>query len=362
MGLVDYIDYINSVPEFETIISLILEKQEPSEEKIKELEKSALSELEIVRNKIEKYVKKHKIDDPVANRALTDYNNYKTGLTLTNSSIPSLLYDELCDVVMALDKIPRHQKFVKGIVEVSNSNGVHIAKCLPLKYVGDFLEAKAKFDHNYKTELWGDLRVILSRYEIIKRGYDTRQELIKQSKEGNPTATFSLLNYSGVMHEWKQIENGQIDKGSIYFTFSSIKPKVDRLHNFLLSKYDQMQKDSYHANHEVREVFEGYDEDRYILKFAGQDIEISKKSQETDACLLIKTLAKTKISDWKFKDEILSDWGYTDEDQERISPNKVYYAGRKINDIVSKKTQIEDFIEISTSKARINPKYRNRDD
>lgn len=111
-----------------------------------------------------------------------------------------------------------------------------------------------------------------------------------------------------------------------------------------------------------KNVFEKFDENTGILKFSGQDISLSKKGKETDAVLLLKTLLKTKDDDWVHEDEILEDWGYSDEDQKDTPKNKVYFAGLKINNAVALKTQIEDFVECNTSKARINPKYRKIDE
>jgi len=48
--------------------------------------------------------------------------------------------------------------------------------------------------------------------------------------------------------------------------------------------------------------------------------------------------------------------------QKELPKNKVYFAGQKINNAVALKTQIEDFIECNTTKARINPKYRKVDE
>lgn len=111
-----------------------------------------------------------------------------------------------------------------------------------------------------------------------------------------------------------------------------------------------------------KNIFEKFDEKRGILKFAGQEIELAKKSRETDAVLLLKTLLKEESDEWKHNDEILEDWGYNLEDQKDTPKNKVYFAGQKINNAVALKTQIEDFIECNTSKARINPKYRKIDE
>lgn len=111
-----------------------------------------------------------------------------------------------------------------------------------------------------------------------------------------------------------------------------------------------------------KNVIDKFDEKKGVLKFAEQEIELSKKGKQTDAVLLMKTLLKTEGDDWKHNDEILTDWGYNDDDQKGVAKNKVYYAGQKINNAVELKTKIGDFIECNTSKARINPKYRKVDE
>ncbi len=108
-------------------------------------------------------------------------------------------------------------------------------------------------------------------------------------------------------------------------------------------------------------LFEGYDKKYRLLKFAGQEIELAKKGKETDAVLLMETLIKAKNDEWKYNDEILSDWNFNDADREKAPKNKIYFAGLKINQAVALKTQINDFIECNTTKARINPKYRKVD-
>lgn len=107
---------------------------------------------------------------------------------------------------------------------------------------------------------------------------------------------------------------------------------------------------------------EGFDEKNLTLRFARQEIKLAKKGKETDAVLLMRTLLTAENNEWKHNDEILSDWGLTDDDLEKVPKNKVYFAGLKINNAVALKTQIYDFIECNTSKARINPKYRKVDE
>lgn len=70
------------------------------------------------------------------------------------------------------------------------------------------------------------------------------------------------------------------------------------------------------------------------------------------------TLLKEPERQW-FEDEILTDWGYTDDEQKKLPKNRVYQAALAVNDAVAKATKIKDFIEHNTEKFRINPKYLN---
>lgn len=103
-------------------------------------------------------------------------------------------------------------------------------------------------------------------------------------------------------------------------------------------------------------VFEKLDTKRGALFFAGKEIEISKGGKETYPLQLIATLQKEPERYW-FEDEILTDWGHSDEEQKRLPKNRVYQAALKANDVIARATQIDDFLEHTTEKFRINPKY-----
>lgn len=102
--------------------------------------------------------------------------------------------------------------------------------------------------------------------------------------------------------------------------------------------------------------FEKFDEKRGILNFAGKQIVISKGGKETYPLQLLQTLSKDTSRHW-FEDEILEDWGYTEEEAKDLPKNRVYFASLKVNNIVARSIQIDDFIEHTTEKFRINPKY-----
>lgn len=111
-----------------------------------------------------------------------------------------------------------------------------------------------------------------------------------------------------------------------------------------------------------KNVIDGFDLKTGILQFAGEDINLSTKGKETDAALLMESLLKADGDDWKFNDEIFGDWKYNEADIKNAPKNKIYFAAQKINTSVAVKTKIENLIEYTTAKARINPRYRKVDE
>lgn len=111
-----------------------------------------------------------------------------------------------------------------------------------------------------------------------------------------------------------------------------------------------------------KNVIEEFDKPKGILKFAGEEIILSLKGKETDASLLMNTLYKKDDTDWIYNDEIFEDWKFNQADILKSPKNKIYFAAKKINEKVAMKTKIEDFIEFTTEKARINPRYNKVDE
>lgn len=111
-----------------------------------------------------------------------------------------------------------------------------------------------------------------------------------------------------------------------------------------------------------KNIITNFDKQKGLLKFAGEEINLSLKGKETDASMLMDTLYRRDDTDWVYNDEIMSDWKFNDADIKKAPKNKVYFAAKKINEKVAMKTKIEDLIEFTTEKARINPRYNKIDE
>ncbi len=163
------------------------------------------------------------------------------------------------------------------------------------------------------------------------------------------------LGYLTVNNIWRDDEyKEQYSSSSNIRYFISINVTIED--SFISEINDRYKK----AN--PKNVIEGFDKPKGILKFAGEEIILSLKGKETDASLLMNTLYKKEDTEWIYNDEIFEDWKFNQADILKSPKNKIYFAAKKINEKVAMKTKIEDFIEFTTEKARINPRYNKVDE
>ena len=126
---------------------------------------------------------------------------------------------------------------------------------------------------------------------------------------------------------------------------------TQKLHNDIIEKIDAEQVKQ--ETKKFKKYTLSFDDANRILHFMDEKIVIGKK-EESDPHKLMRTLFSDTTKIWA-NDEILEDWGYSFD--EEVSKNKVYQAGKAINQVVAQDTKIKDFLVISTKSVSINKKY-----
>lgn len=229
-------------------------------------------------------------------------------------------------------------------------------------YINDELKLTKKNYYKFETQKRTLINLIQEDKKILLYGDSfIIREQINNNSEIVRIPDFCLLHtvyamqkigYLAVTNIWSEWKYSEVQNHSSKYYVNVNLTLNEEFINEINSSYKKDNPAIY---------FENFDKKRGVLKFAGQLIELSKNNKETDAVLLMNTLEKSTDDEWIFHDEILENWGYNLDDQKDLPKNKVYFAGQKINNAVAIKTQIEDFIECNTSKARINPKYKRVD-
>lgn len=206
-------------------------------------------------------------------------------------------------------------------------------------------------EEDKKIELYGN-------NFIIREKVDSKCVMERAQDFSIIQAVYALqkMGYLKVVDVWDDVEYPDSSYSS-----STRDPKRYLNVNVILEEAFIAEINNSYKKDNPKHQLQSFDAKKGILKFAEQEIELSKKGKQTDAVLLMQTLMKAKGDAWSHNDEILADWGYNDDDQKGLAKNKVYFAGQKINTTVAIKTKIEDLIECNTSKARINPKYKSVD-
>lgn len=206
-----------------------------------------------------------------------------------------------------------------------------------------------KIEEDGKINLYGNNFIL--QEEIDKNGFSKK---IPDFCILQTAFAMKELGYLDILDFWEE----KVSKEGIFDEKTKIYLNINiNIKNILVKEINAEYKKN---NPEM--IIKNFDTQRGILKFANKDIEISKKNKETDAVLLLKTLIKEESSEWKYNDEILTDWGYHETDFENLPKNKTYFAAQKLNNTIELETGIKDFIEYNTTKARINPKYRKIDE
>jgi hypothetical protein len=204
-----------------------------------------------------------------------------------------------------------------------------------------------KLKRKEQIEVWG----AWEKLPIVKRLVYEPDELeaeLKAEADKNPSFQWAFLNFIGVAGELEKIRQGKESANDIIiFRIKDYRNYAQRVHNFITS---ELIKSDTENNQEKLD----FDEDESILYFSGKKIKISKRAQNM-AHDLLKTLFRDKTKIWN-NDEVLDDWHYG-LTGEKVPKNKVYQAGKAVNRTVAIKTQIEDFLDLTTKTVSINKKY-----
>ncbi|MEN9582942.1 MAG: hypothetical protein RL641_896 [Candidatus Parcubacteria bacterium] len=207
-------------------------------------------------------------------------------------------------------------------------------------------EEKRKLERKGQVEPWGAWHEMPLVQKLVFEPDEITDEL-RATVASDPSARWTWLNFIGVLGEMEKIRSGEAsDNDLVIFRVADYKRYAQRVHSYLVAEL--LQADAPTAKSDPR-----FDEESRILYFNNEKILIGKK-EESDPHKLLRTLFKDKRKVWA-SDEVLEDWGYSFDD--KVSANKVYQAGKAVNQTVAQDTKIKDFLVVSTKNININKAY-----
>lgn len=243
IGMADYLEFLDSVPEFDRITADIVAQRKPLEENLETLKKIALEKLAKVHDELRAYVSEHKIESEEIERLFEqEYDGWLSGKIAGNSSLPVALHDALGDVIILLYRIPEHKDFASKFMEFTRDKTA-IRHYLSIPEFTDFYELEQEIKRKNDTELWGLLGHISWLYETVKRGREKHKALVEEHKKTRSSrASWDILNYSVLVGEWVKIEEEKQygipnHARPVLFDVKKVRPWLSRLHNHIVARY-----------------------------------------------------------------------------------------------------------------------------
>ena len=118
IGMAEYLEFLDSVPEFDRITADIVAQRKSLEDKLETLKKVALEKLTEVHDELFAYVSEHKIESEEIKRLFEqEYDGWISGKIAGSNSLPDALHDALGDVIILLYRMPEHKDFVSKYME-----------------------------------------------------------------------------------------------------------------------------------------------------------------------------------------------------------------------------------------------------
>lgn len=239
LGLADYLDYGETVAEFDHLTSQISAQAKPVTDKYEEQHKIALEKVAAVHKELAAYIKKKKVDKPAITEAFREYKSYIDGHTHSSSPLAYSLHDELHDVVEFLYAVPEHKDFASKYIEFSDKEKTRLRRYLPIKEVDEFLETKNELRRGYEDGLWGAQAQIYELYDVIRKGRDRHKKIVERYKKRERGASFDLLNFGVIMGEWVKVEESRLDRDPVFFSIKKVAPWAQRFHTYVVAHFTE---------------------------------------------------------------------------------------------------------------------------
>ncbi|MGC9602212.1 MAG: hypothetical protein ABSE76_00495 [Minisyncoccia bacterium] len=349
MGLKDYLDYGDAVPEFDLITTQVSAMPKELMERYEKQHNEALSKIKEAHKKIAKYVAKNKVEIPVVLNALKQYDSFEQKRSTSSWPLAYTLHDELHDAIEFLYRTPEHKEFAEKFIEFSDPTKAHARHYLPIKELDDFLETKKEFERQYENELWGAQQHLYELCKIVREGHAMGKEVIARAQRKEPGAVFDWMNFSVIMSEWMKIEEGRPERDPVFFKPKEVRPKAQRFHLYVLSRFAA----AHAALAEVKQEKPlSFDENEAVLWVKNKPFPIRRVSDQYDLLRVI------------FADpaEVGKEW-FFDEIAEKVDParsnerlKKYYNAAYQISKKLAEKG-LPGFFITKRHSARIGSTY-----
>lgn len=242
IGLKDYIEYGDQIPEYDYITSLISSQGSPLFERYNEQTIIALEKVKEMHKKISSYIKKQNIKDENIEKSLREYDDFLHGRKHGNHPLVIFLHNNLSDVLQTLHELSDHKKFTENYVEYLRPDKMHVSKYLSLKEMDELYAIENEIEKGKKNEIWGAQYHIYGLYDVMCKGEKHYKDIQERYRKKDAKASFDILNYSVILGEWKHVIEGSLSRNPTFFDVKEIRPFAQRFHMYVVAHFEEARK------------------------------------------------------------------------------------------------------------------------
>jgi hypothetical protein len=244
--MADYLEYADTIPEFEKVSAEILEEPKPLQEKLVELEKAVLPNLSKRQKELWNYYSKHPVKDEAKDTKIKEifreYEGWEQGKISGSNGKIAGMSRALSDIGSVFWTIPEHFKFAEKYVEAPNTNPEFKNAARNYIQPEGYIEYQTLYDrlkNGEDEELWGQVGQLSWMYDVIKRGQEQYDKLREKALAGDENAKNEAFNYSFLLWDWKSVletNRGYNREEPTFFKVKKVRQWLERFHLKLLAR------------------------------------------------------------------------------------------------------------------------------
>ena len=363
LGLGDYIDYGETLPEFDAITTALSKQAQPLVDERKKKEEAALSRLVEIKKRIADYLSAYlsarKISSPEIDQWLKQFDDFLYGRADMDGGPAYGMIMHLGDVIKHLyDKWPELQSFAAKYIDFLElrSGNKAVRKYIQVPEFDALCEIDKRLERERSTSLWGQQWQLYQVYKAMKEGRERYKNVVERHKRGEAQATREMLNYSVILYEWTAIEEGGDNHDGVCFVVDRIRPAAERFHTHVVAQWERVEERRRPQEDTILLKKLDFSHQIGLLKLIDQnDIEhdIPVQGQVQREILRVIFQSNTDAySEWSLYDisEILG----PDDVGERAVKNALYQFNRKVQLEIP---ALKNLFVLTKHSARIDQKY-----
>ncbi|MBI2410846.1 MAG: hypothetical protein HYV32_03065 [Candidatus Kerfeldbacteria bacterium] len=234
LGLFNYVDFLESNPELEKILSGLVEEQKKAKEPLLAAEKIAVADLIRILNDLKKFIKKNKLDYSSVKNEFETFEGFLNGSVQGGG--PSLVFKlkgRISNIIDRLYNDISNKKLISSFKKDKYSSAA-----LPSS-VDIYFEQEKLYQSLCAVNIWPDYEDINEIYWMMKDGVNQYTKLYKEAWQDGKLdfAKRCIADYiKSMCGEWENIQQGKILESPVLFNKKKIYLAVKRLHRYILTE------------------------------------------------------------------------------------------------------------------------------